>query len=206
MSQLKRQNQAQTLRIFRKVHRYTGAFLFIFFFIIAITAVLLGWKKHSAEYIMPSTKSGVSADAKDFMPVAALKDIALITAKKAFDPKLSLELDRIDYRPADGIAKFIFKEHIQEIQLDASTGAVLSIGPRRADWIESLHDGSLVDNELGIPNGYFKLFYSTLTGIALLVFTITGFWLWYGPKRMKKESEASTQVKRKIKTPKAIIS
>ncbi|NHX22353.1 PepSY domain-containing protein, partial [Escherichia coli] len=22
--------------------------------------------------------------------------------------------------------------------------------------------------------------------IALLIFTITGFWLWYGPKRMRK--------------------
>jgi hypothetical protein len=23
-------------------------------------------------------------------------------------------------------------------------------------------------------------------GVSLLVFTITGFWLWYGPKRMRR--------------------
>jgi hypothetical protein len=26
-------------------------------------------------------------------------------------------------------------------------------------------------------------------GLALLLFTITGFWLWYGPKRMKQVKE-----------------
>jgi len=41
----KRKSQAKTLRVFRKVHRTTGAFLFIFFFIISITGLLLGWKK-----------------------------------------------------------------------------------------------------------------------------------------------------------------
>ncbi len=36
---------AKTLRIVRKIHRTTGVFLFIFFFIIGITGLLLGWKK-----------------------------------------------------------------------------------------------------------------------------------------------------------------
>lgn len=40
-----RQKQAKTLRIFRKVHRTTGALLFVFFFVVAITGLLLGWKK-----------------------------------------------------------------------------------------------------------------------------------------------------------------
>ncbi|MEJ2005854.1 MAG: hypothetical protein P8X57_13055 [Cyclobacteriaceae bacterium] len=57
---------------------------------------------------------------------------------------------------------------------------------RRSDFIENLHDGSIVDNIANIPGGYFKLFYTTLTGLALLTFTITGFWLWYGPKHMRK--------------------
>ncbi|MEO0002203.1 MAG: hypothetical protein RL766_2249, partial [Bacteroidota bacterium] len=40
-----RQGQAKILRIFRKVHRLTGAFLFIFFFVVSVTGLLLGWKK-----------------------------------------------------------------------------------------------------------------------------------------------------------------
>jgi hypothetical protein len=31
-----------------------------------------------------------------------------------------------------------------------------------------------------------KLVYTTVMSIALLLFTITGFWLWLGPKRMKR--------------------
>lgn len=44
-----RQRQAKLLRVFRKVHRATGALLFIFFFIVAITGLLLGWKKTAAD-------------------------------------------------------------------------------------------------------------------------------------------------------------
>jgi succinate dehydrogenase/fumarate reductase cytochrome b subunit len=42
-----RQNQAKLLRTFRKIHRTTGAFLFVFFFFVAVSGLLLGWKKHS---------------------------------------------------------------------------------------------------------------------------------------------------------------
>jgi hypothetical protein len=71
------------------------------------------------------------------------------------------------------------------LQLDGATGALLHIERRRSDFIENLHDGSLVDKLLGISGGWFKVFYSTTLGLALMLFTITGFWLWYGPKRMR---------------------
>ena len=35
-----RKRQAKLLRVFRKIHRTTGALLFIFFFIVAITAFI----------------------------------------------------------------------------------------------------------------------------------------------------------------------
>jgi succinate dehydrogenase/fumarate reductase cytochrome b subunit len=44
MSTNKRQQQASTLRLFRKLHRFTGAALFIFFFIVAVTGTLLDGK------------------------------------------------------------------------------------------------------------------------------------------------------------------
>ena len=40
----RRKKQANTLRIFRKIHRYTGACLFAVFFFIAVSGLLLGWK------------------------------------------------------------------------------------------------------------------------------------------------------------------
>jgi len=69
--------------------------------------------------------------------------------------------------------------------LDGATGEVLHVGKRNSDFIEQLHDGSYVDRLLGSDLGAFKLFYTTVMGSALFVFCVTGFWLWYGPKRMR---------------------
>lgn len=96
------------------------------------------------------------------------------------------EIDRMDARPGKGIVKILFKPRDLEVQLDATTGGTLSVGRRHSDWIERLHDGSMVDDWLGIPNGIFKVFYNTLMGTALVIFTVTGFWLWYGPRRMRR--------------------
>ena len=52
--------QASFLRSVRKIHRYTGIFLFAFFFIIAITGLLLGWKKNSFGLILPASSTGTS--------------------------------------------------------------------------------------------------------------------------------------------------
>jgi uncharacterized iron-regulated membrane protein len=187
MPNSQRKKQAQTLRTFRKVHRLTGAFLFVFFFIIALTGVFLGWKKHSGGILLPESYKGSSTDLKTWQPLDELNNIATQILKDSIDPNLSAKLSRIDIRKGKGILKFIYKEHHWEIQLDGATGALLNIGRRHSDWIENVHDGSIVDGMLGLSKGWFKLFYTTVMGLALLLFTITGFWLWYGPKRMRKE-------------------
>ena len=84
-----------------------------------------------------------------------------------------------------GQVKFTFKEHYYGLQIDAMTGNILKVERRNADIIEQIHDGSMVDKYLGIKDGWFKLFYTTVMGLGLITFTVTGFWLWYGPKRMK---------------------
>lgn len=187
MSVPQRKKQAQTLRTFRKVHRLTGAFLFVFFFIIALTGVFLGWKKHSGGNILPKSYKGMSTNLEEWQPIDQLNKMATDILKDSIDANLSPKLSRIDIRQTKGMLKFIYSEHHWEIQLDGVTGELLNIGKRHSDWIENVHDGSIVDDYVGIPNGLFKLFYTTLMGLALLVFTITGFWLWYGPKKMRKE-------------------
>jgi hypothetical protein len=184
----KRKKQAKVLRIFRKVHRTTGALLFIFFFFISISGLLLGWKKNSNGYILPETQKGTTADLKQWLPVDSLHTIACTTLHSEVSTDLSLEIDRIDMRKEKGSVKFVFVDSFYEIQLDGATGDVLSIGKRRSDFLENIHDGSLVDDYLG-SEGYFKLIYTSLMGVSLLIFTITGFWLWYGPKRMRKANK-----------------
>ena len=182
----KRVKQAKVLRVFRKIHRVTGALLFVFFFIVAITGLLLGWKKHSAGLILADTQSGTSSDLTTWLPMDILQLLAVQFLHQNVSPSLSDEIDRIDVRPGKGVVKFSFKNHYWGLQLDGSTGKLLQVEQRRSDFIEHIHDGSIIDNLLNTSAGLFKLFYTTVMGLALILFTVTGFWLWYGPKRMRK--------------------
>lgn len=187
----KRKRQAKVLRIFRKIHRTTGALLFIFFFVISATGLLLGWKKNTNGLILPKTQKGTSTELVEWLSVDSLHTIACQTLHTSVSPDLSLELDRIDIRKDKGSVKFVFVDSFYEVQLDGATGNVLSIGQRRSDFFENVHDGSIIDRYLG-TSGTIKLIYTTIMGISLLMFTITGFWLWYGPKRIRKESKKTS--------------
>ncbi len=68
-----RKRQAKILRIARKLHRTTGAILFVFFFILACTGLLLGWKKHTGGVILPKSYQGTSTGMKDWLPVELRK-------------------------------------------------------------------------------------------------------------------------------------
>lgn len=184
----KRQQQAKLLRIFRKVHRTTGAALFLFFFFISITGLLLGWKKHSGDILLSKSYSGSSTNLQDWLPIDSLHTLANTYLLSSVSTELSTEIDRIDIRKEKGMVKFVYTDHIWGLQLDGATGKLLHVERRYSDLIENVHDGSILDNYLGTSDNQVKVFYTSVMGIALLVFTITGFWLWYGPKRMRANS------------------
>lgn len=146
----------------------------------------MGWKKHSGGVILPKTYTGTSSNFREWLPLDSLNSIANNALQTNVDTNISLELDRMDIRKEKGVAKFVYTEHYWGVQVDGATGEVLHIGKRNSDMFENIHDGSILDRLLGTTNGQIKLFYTTLLGIALFTFTITGFWLWYGPKRMKQ--------------------
>jgi uncharacterized iron-regulated membrane protein len=187
----KRQKQAEVLRLFRKVHRTTGAALFILFLFISLTGLILGWKKNSGGIILAKTHTGSSTDLKAWLPLDSLHQIACTVLHDSVSPDLSTDLDRIDIRKEKGVAKFVFVDQYWGIQLDGATGNVLHIERRRADFIENIHDGSILDRYLNTGNTI-KLLYTTISGLALFVFTVTGFWLWYGPKQMRRSSASKS--------------
>jgi uncharacterized iron-regulated membrane protein len=182
---MNKQNHAIILRFARKIHRYLGIFLFLFFFIVAITGLLLGWKNNSNGTILPKTQKGITNNAHHFLSIAELSKIALTKIQK-LKPNQIWELDRIDVRTEKGLVKFTFKDSFWEIQLDASNGNMLQTAYRYSDIFEKIHDGSIIDMFFGIKNSIFKLLYCTIMGVSLFGFTITGFWLWFGPKLMRK--------------------
>ncbi|WP_194852473.1 PepSY-associated TM helix domain-containing protein [Nonlabens antarcticus] len=185
----KRKKQAKVLRVSRKIHRTMGAFLFVFFLFISVTGLLLGWKKHTGNLILPKSQSGLSTDLKEWLTVDSLHTIAVNVLRDSVSPDLSTKIDRIDIRKEKGMVKFVFEDHYWGIQLDGSTGELLHLEERRADLIENIHDGSILDKIFDTSNEPFKVIYTSIMGLSLLMFTVTGFWLWYGPKRMRKSKK-----------------
>lgn len=147
----------------------------------AATGILLGMKKHSGELIQARNYKGASSDLSDWLPLDSLFKNACQVFRDSISETLPLNVERMDVRVDKGMVKFIFEQGFWGIQMDGATGKPLHIERRRSDFIEKIHDGSIVDHYLGWGSGLFKLIYSSLMGIALLLFTITGFWLWYRP-------------------------
>jgi hypothetical protein len=188
---LERKHYARSIRIARKIHRTMGIVLFALFIVIGSTGLLLGWKKHSGGLILPKSYSGVSTDMSKWLSIDALSERAFKFAREQIDPELSLDLERIDIRPDKGMVKYVFLEGYWGIQLDCTTGELLHIERRRSDFIENIHDGSIFDHYLGTSDEPIKVAYTTVGGSALLLFSVTGFWLWVGPKRLRAGRRAS---------------
>ncbi|MFY0591831.1 PepSY-associated TM helix domain-containing protein [Roseivirga sp.] len=166
---------AKSIRGYRKIHRYLGLSIAILLVISAITGILLAWKK-DVDVLQPPTLKGEELSISEYQSVDLLANAALAAVDSL---NLTGEnLDRIEYRPTKGIAKVIFDTGNWEVQVDATTLKVLSVAKRHSDWIESLHDGSIVSD-------FFKLFSMNFLGLGLLLLIITGFWLWWGPKKIR---------------------
>jgi len=159
-------------------HKYFGLSLAIVLLISALTGVFLAWKK-DVNWIQPPTQKGASKELQDWKPIAELAELAQAAFDEAHPQLKGNGLDRIDVRPSKGIAKVLFEKGWWEVQIDGSTGEILSIAKRHSDWIEKLHDGSIVGD-------LFKLITMNGLGLGLIVLMITGMWLWYGPKLYRK--------------------
>jgi uncharacterized iron-regulated membrane protein len=85
----------------------------------------------------------------------------------------------MDVRPSKGIVKVLFEKGWWEVQVDGATAEVLSIKRRNSDWIEQLHDGSIISDG-------FKLVSMNVLGIGLLLMIFTGWYLWYGPRKYRR--------------------
>jgi len=176
---------AERTRLYRKLHKWVAVPLFAFMFLMGLTGLLLGWKKHTG--LLPPTAKGASAEVAAWLPIDSLQRIAQTYATDSLQK--SAAIDRIDIRPQKGIAKIVFADHFSELQLDCTTGEILAVNARYSDILEKIHDGSILDYFFQTSNEQLKLTYTTMVALGLLLLSFSGFWLWYNPKRMRKMKE-----------------
>lgn len=146
-----------------------------------MTGLLLGWKKQTG--LLPPTKKGELASSAQWISLDSIQTIAQQYAQTKGE---SPEIDRIDVRPQKGVAKIVFVTHFTELQIDCTNGKIVSEARRNSDIIEKIHDGSILDFLVKTENDPIKLVYTSLLGIGLILLTVTGFFLWYNPIRMRK--------------------
>ena len=175
---------AATTRSWRKVHRAVSIVLVLFFAVIAGSGLLLGWKKNID--LLPKTTLGVAPNQPNqWLSIAALTNIA--TNYVADSLQKSAAITRIDIRPEKGTVKFVFKNHFSEIQVDCASGLILSVATRNSDFIEKIHDGSILDYWINEDQSFFKLSYTSLLGLGLLTLSVSGFWMWINPKKIRRQ-------------------
>jgi hypothetical protein len=147
-----------------------------------VTGLLLGWKKQTG--LLPSTKKGETSNSAQWISLDSIQNVAQHYAQTHGE---SPEIDRIDVRPQKGVAKIVFVSHFADLQIDCKTGKIVSEATRTSDIIEKIHDGSIIDYFVKTDNDPIKLVYTSLLGIGLILLTISGFFLWYNPLRMRRQ-------------------
>jgi hypothetical protein len=174
------QKLVNAIRQFRRLHKLVGISVVAFMLITATTGILLGWKKN-VDLLQPPTQKGTSLAYKDWTSFDVIAKNSLLAIDSVTGKKI--EIDRMDVRPDKGIIKVTFKEGYWEAQVDATSGKVLSVAQRHSDWIEHVHDGSIISDG-------FKLLYTSYLGFGLLLLSVSGFLLWYGPRFIRKSKES----------------
>jgi uncharacterized iron-regulated membrane protein len=151
-------------KLFRRVHYWGAAVAALPVVVILGTGILLQLKKNLT-WVQPAEMRGTEG------PPQVSFDQLLAAAKSVPAAHVQSwdDLPRVEMRPRKGLIKLVSANNT-EIQVDLSTGAILSAAPRRSDLIESIHDGSWF-HDLA------KLWVFLPAAIILLALWLTGMYL-----------------------------
>ncbi len=177
MSSAKKPTLVNSLRKARSWHKVLGLGLAVLLLVSAVTGLLLGWKKQST-WLQPATHKGSAGQLADWRPVDELASAATLAFVAHVGADVDATIDRMDVRPSKNSVKVRFEHEDYEVQVDGISAEILHIGKRNADWIERIHDGSIVSDT-------FKLVSMNVLSIGLVFLIATGTWLYYGPKRYR---------------------
>lgn len=176
-----RKKRAYLIRSFRKWHKRIGLGLLVFFFIMALTGVLLAWKDPLG--LKPATTKSVEiTSVENWTPLDQIVQVAQTHARAN---GLDEQIDRVDIRLDKGVAKVLFKHHFTELQIEGLGGRIVSEKVRADHFIERIHDGSIIEFYFS-QTDVAKWVYSTFIGLGLIALSLSGFFLWYGPKKMNQ--------------------
>ena len=166
-------------------HRRVSSILFVFFLLVCLTGLMLGWKSLFSTTVFALPKHSGKGHHGQWLPLdsletAASESLAEHTGMNAGHP------ERADLRLSNGYIEFMF-DKAYYVRVEGASGLVTLIERRYGGWVQDIHDGAIVDSWLGDKAGAAKKIYSTVVGAALLFLTLTGIYLWYKPLLIKRK-------------------
>ncbi|MGG1679668.1 PepSY domain-containing protein [Neobacillus sp. NRS-1170] len=164
----------------RKAHKWSGLILSVVFMFVAVTGLLL-------VYMIPlgvadDLKTGKEASPSQSIPMD--KVVSIATSQGLPGVTSVKDIFRIEYRPSLNVYQVRFNNS-QDVQIDASTGKVLSTNPDYSTFIITLHDGSFFGN-------WYRYSALTFAGLSLILLSFSGYYMVGYPlyKRLKVRKKA----------------
>ncbi|MBX9733317.1 MAG: PepSY domain-containing protein [Chitinophagaceae bacterium] len=168
----------------RIVHRKIASVLYLFFFFIAITGIMLAWKSIFTTKIYEDKSIQPGNDITKWMALPVLEKKAVNALNEKVNRKFKTA-ENLQLKMAKGYISFAFKDNYN-VQLDGATGNIILIEKKYGSLIQDIHDGAIIGDVLHVKSGLSKTVYSVIMGCSLLLLTISGFYLWFKPKQLKK--------------------
>jgi hypothetical protein len=168
----------------RRTHYWASA-LFALPLIVIIGSGLLLQVKKQWSWVQPPEQRQATTD----HPVSLDSLLRSATGAAGVTIRGWNSIDRVDVRPAKGIAKLTTADG-WEVQLELATGRVLQTAYRRSDLIESLHDGSYFAGD------WTKLGLFLPTGVVLAAMWGTGLWMFWLPFSVRRRRRSAAESNR----------
>ncbi|QIZ08582.1 PepSY domain-containing protein [Priestia megaterium] len=174
-------NAVKLYQISRIVHKWAGLILSVFFMFIAVTGLIL-------VYMLPLGVADELRTGKKASPSQAItmdKVVSIATSQGLPGVKSVEDIFRIEYRPGLNIYQVRFNNS-QGVQIDASTGRVLSTNPDYSTFLITLHDGSYFGD-------WYRYSILTMTGLSLILLSFSGYYMFGFPlyKRLMARKKAN---------------
>ena len=173
-------------RLLWEVHKWIGITAGIVLLLSTVTGFLLLIKK-DYDWIQPSSMQGTPGTPEERIGFAAIYDTVFNHRSQEFPDgfpafRTHEDIERFDIRPDKNLVKIRSHNDFYELQLDFTTGEVLSYKKRWSDIFEQLHDGQLIAawwHDLAMP----------IIAVAFALMVFTGYLIWLWPKYVKRRNK-----------------
>ena len=162
-------NAVKLYQLSRKVHKWAGLILSVFFMFIAVTGLLL-------VYMIPLGVADELRMGKDASPSQSIpmeKVVSIATSQDLPGADSVEDIFRIEYRPSANVYQVRFNNG-QGVQMDVSTGKVLSTNPDYSTFLITLHDGTFFGD-------WYRYSILTMTGLSLILLSFSGYYMFGNP-------------------------